>query len=412
MQIPRNPSTAQPVSKLVRPSGKFTPVRLPTLVWVVLLFTVVAFFGGERIFGYALSGISWVVPFTLALLLLCRNLSSVTFPVRLFLPWVLLLFTYLVVVDYSLIDPRVSPVQRTLQVLAPLVVGMSVSTCRPSQESLVLFVKLLRWLAYLLIGLALYKSVSWIFLPGASGGLAAEMITVLLLCCFFANRYLLFEEKKDLLVWLALAGVPVLMLTRTVVACVLLTFPLAFSPMRMRRRVIILVLIAVVALGIFYSPRVQKKMFFSGQGQLSDILSEDFQTSGRSFMWEKMYDGAMSEMWTGHGTGRGETLAYRMTGKTAYPHNDWLLTYFDYGLLGVGLLIGCIFLTVKNGLKRLRYCRDKNTRFLLLAGISAFIPFVLVMFTDNILVYSSFFGNLHFTILGLAYASLRTQRIS
>jgi len=32
-----------------------------------------------------------------------------------------------------------------------------------------------------------------------------------------------------------------------------------------------------------------------------------------------------------------------------------------------------------------------------------------MMFTDNIMVYASFFGNMHFMILGLAYGALREE---
>jgi hypothetical protein len=33
------------------------------------------------------------------------------------------------------------------------------------------------------------------------------------------------------------------------------------------------------------------------------------------------------------------------------------------------------------------------------------------MFTDNIILYAAFFGNLQFTILGLVYAAQKTQEI-
>ncbi|MBW1838150.1 MAG: hypothetical protein JRI99_14680, partial [Deltaproteobacteria bacterium] len=46
-----------------------------------------------------------------------------------------------------------------------------------------------------------------------------------------------------------------------------------------------------------------------------------------------------------------------------------------------------------------------EVRLLFLAGASSFIPFVLIMFTDNIMIYASYYGNLQFTILGLAYAA-------
>jgi O-antigen ligase len=296
-------------------------------------------------------------------------------------------------------------------VLSPVIVGMAISSWRPSARALELFITTLRWLGYVLLGVALFKTASLLFIEGFSG-LAAEMMTVLLLCTFLANRYLMTKEKKDLWLWALLACVPVLMNTRTAIAATLLTFPLSFGPMRKSHRMIILLLIAAVGLGLFYSPRVQKKMFFSGQGELSDILSEDFETSGRSFMWERMYRRANDELLTGHGTGAGETLSYQLSGGLQYPHNDWLLTYFDYGVLGIIVFIGCMLLTIWDCLRKARTCRYPETRLLLQAGASAFIPFMLIMVTDNIMVYASFFGNLHFTFLGLAYGSLRAERLS
>jgi hypothetical protein len=46
-----------------------------------------------------------------------------------------------------------------------------------------------------------------------------------------------------------------------------------------------------------------------------------------------------------------------------------------------------------------------EARILFYAGTFSFIPFSLIMLTDNIMVYASFYGNLQFTILGLAYGS-------
>jgi hypothetical protein len=381
------------------------------MVVIVLVFTVVAFYGNWKVLNYSISGISWVVPLAVALLVLARNIDRVTFPFVFWFPWALLLFTYLTIVDYRLINTRVVPVQRTLQVLSPVIVGMAVSSLRPSTRVLEFFFKALHWLGYVLLGVALFKTAPVLFKEGFSG-LAAEMITVLLVCTFLANRYLMAKEKKDLWLWALLACVPVLMLTRTAIAATLLTFPLSFGPMRKSYRIGALLLIAAVGLGLFYSPRVQQKMFYSGQGELSDILSEDFETSGRSFMWERMFAGAQEEHWTGHGSGTGETFVYQITGSAAYPHNDWLLTYYDYGVLGVAVFTGCMLLTMWDCLRKARTCRHPETRLLLLVGASAFIPFMLMMLTDNIMVYSSFFGNLHFTLMGLAYGSLRAERLS
>jgi hypothetical protein len=40
-------------------------------------------------------------------------------------------------------------------------------------------------------------------------------------------------------------------------------------------------------------------------------------------------------------------------------------------------------------------------------GLGAFIPMALFMFSDNVILYAAWFGNLHFALLGLGYASLK-----
>ncbi len=387
--------------------------KLPFLVWVVLIFTVLGFYASGSLFGFNISGIAWVVPLAVALLVLGKDINKVTFPVWIWLPWVALLFTYLAIADYQALDPRVIPAQRTMQLLSPLFVGMAVSTFRPGQAMLVSFLKWMRRLCLALFAITVFK-LSHFFVSGFGdySGMAAQMITVILFCTLLAHSYLLFRNKRDLMLWALMLVLPVLNVTRTATAVALLTLPLAFGPMRLSRRISMLVLIAVIGTGVFYMPRVQQKMFFSGQGEMTDILSDDFATSGRSFMWERMSARAKLEHWTGHGTGSGETFVYQVTGSTGYPHNDWLLTYYDYGILGVGFFTGCILMSIWHGLRQARTGRHAETRLLLLTGTSAFIPFMLMMLTDNIMIYASFFGNLHFTILGLAYGALRYERMT
>lgn len=383
---------------------------LPPILWIILGFTSLAFYGSGQVLGFNLSGLGWVIPLAFALLILARNFSAVTFPWFLWLPWILLLFIYLTLSPFETVDPRVIPVQRTAQMLAPLLVGMAVSTIRPSEGLLRRFVTVSRALAVILLGGVAWKlRFVWIEGWGDYSGMAAEMMTVVLLCALFANRYALHGEKKDLLFWFVLVCVPVINVTRTAIASTFLTLPFAFGPLSLKKRAAFLLLMAAIGMGVFYLPRVQQKMFFSGRGEISDIFSDDFVTSGRSYMWDRMWVAAHEEPWVGHGTGAGETFTYDITGGIAYPHNDWLLTYYDYGLLGVVVLAFCLIATVLSVLRAARTCRSSEACLLLLAGGTVFIPFMLLMATDNVLVYSSFFGNLHFTFLGLGFSAWREE---
>ncbi|MFA6062359.1 MAG: O-antigen ligase family protein [Gallionella sp.] len=383
--------------------------KLPMLVWCVLFFILLASGASGQIFGFNISGISWIVPLLFSVYVIATRLSLVTFPWKLWLPWVLLLIIHMLTLDYALLDFRVSPLQRTTQVLSPLAIGVAVSTYRPSQAMLEKFFSVLQLFAYLVIGLIAFTGRNMFLTPDFSG-FAAQNMTVLLLCVFFANRYLLFREMRDLQLWFVLACIPVISVTRMVIAVTLLTFPLAFSPMSITRRLVFILLMMVAGLGIFQLPIVQEKMFFSGHGELSDIgHSDDFATSGRSAIWEVLYEEAQKELLTGHGTGAAETITYSFT-PVGYPHNDWLLTFYDYGILGVVIYVLCLILTIWHGFRAQIASHHMATRLLMLAGVSAFIPFMIVMYTDNIMVYASFFGMLHYTFLGLGYGALKVEQ--
>jgi O-antigen ligase len=112
--------------------------------------------------------------------------------------------------------------------------------------------------------------------------------------------------------------------------------------------------------------------------------------------------------WLGHGTNAQEEFIFDYLGFYGQPHNDWIRLLFDYGYLGTFMFALCIVLQSVHAWRKAKGTTGE-TRILFYAGASSFLPFVLLMFTDNIILYVSFFGNLQFTILGLAYASLKTS---
>lgn len=57
---------------------------------------------------------------------------------------------------------------------------------------------------------------------------------------------------------------------------------------------------------------------------------------------------------------------------------------------------------------RMAKCTVSEISLLFYAGASSILLFILFMFTDNILLYAAFFGNLQFAIFGLAYAARAT----
>ena len=297
--------------------------------------------------------------------------------------------------------------------LCPLIVGMAVSKSRVTELELSGFLRLTRMLLLALLLTVILKT-GLLFtgtLPGATG-LAPQSMTVALLCCIFATEYS-GNREKSLLHWIIGATIPVIALTRTAIIAAGITIPFTFASLEIRKRLIFLTIAAVLGVALFYTERVQIKMFYSGQGEIRDLKFEnpDLFTSGRSRLWDLMIQEIKAKPVWGHGGNASEEFVLSMTWNTlTHPHNDWLRLLYDYGLVGTSVFAFCLITQVIHLL-----IRAKNTlgesRILLYAGASSFLPFVLLMFTDNIILYAAFFGDLQFTIIGLVYAAQRTQEI-
>jgi O-antigen ligase len=154
-------------------------------------------------------------------------------------------------------------------------------------------------------------------------------------------------------------------------------------------------------------------MFYSGAGTLHDVRlsNPDFLTTGRSRLWDLMIEEIEKKPLLGHGPNASEEFVLSVTwGPLTHPHNDWLRLLYDYGFIGTCIFAFCLVTQVIHLLKKAKGVFGES-RILLYAGASSFLPYVLLMFTDNIILYTAFFGNLQFTILGLTYSAIRTKEI-
>jgi O-antigen ligase len=383
--------------------------QLPLIVWIVVIATGFAIAAGKGLLGFRVSGLAWVIPLFFSALVILRGPEKIKFPFLLWLPWIVVLILYYVTSKYTAL-------QRTVQLMCPLVVGTAVSTCKIESNQLKIFIKLCKHFSIAIIIIALFKTgllltgkIPWVT------GLAAQAITSVLLCCLFAASYAS-GNRIDLFWWGLMIAFPLYAVTRTAILTAGLTLPLTFAPLSLRKRVVIISLIFVVGLALFYTERMQHKMFYSGKGDFTDIFKKgsskrsrtniftgNFADSGRGFMWNSMRRRIIQKPWFGYGTGAGEAFIKKITGGLSYPHNDWLLTLHDQGIFGTILYSLCLILATLHALERAKRSSGE-VRLLFLAGASSFIPFALIMFTDNIMIYASYFGNLQFTMLGLAYA--------
>jgi O-antigen ligase len=387
-------------------SLRFRKIETPFIVWLVVVFALIASASQFSILGRQIAGWSWVVPFSFSMFMIVKRSSRIVFPVHIWLPWICIVVMYFAESGFSYL-------QRNTLLVCPIVVGVAVSTSRITERDLEGFLELARILIFALLAVVVVKTgllFTGVF-PTLTT-LAPQSITAAILCCIFAAGYS-FNIKKHLLFWVLGVCIPIIALTRTAITVIGMTIPLTFASLKLRKRVIFLAIVAVMGVALFYTERVQRKMFFSGSGTLQDLRlsNPDFFTAGRSRLWDSMIEEIrMKPIW-GHGSNASEKFVLSATyGILTHPHNDWLRLLYDYGFIGTSIFAFCLVAQVIHLLKRAKMAIGKS-RILLYAGASSFLPFVLLMFTDNIILYAAFFGNLQFTILGLVYAAEKTREI-
>ena len=388
-------------SRLRGQFGELRRAKLPFLVLWVGFATVVACFGGGSFLGFQIAGLAWVVTLVLALMILLRRVGSISFPWWIWLPWVTLVIVYLSLSHFE------SALQRSVMLLCPLVVGLAASTYRMAGEEIAGLRLLMRFITVALWVMVVVNT--GLFVTGrlpASTGLAPQAITACLLGAYFVAEYAN-GNRGALKWWGGLALVPVIALTRTAIVACAATLPASFAKLKLGKRMLFGGLILAAMLAVFYTPRVQEKMFRSGHGGITDLSIDNpnLQTSGRLAIWDAMEARIRLKPWFGYGANSSEAFVKSLTGGLTHPHNDWLRLRYDYGYVGTGIFALCMLMQVLNLLILARRATG-DVRTLLYAGASSFLPFVMMMYTDNIILYGAFFGNLQFALMGVGYAGV------
>jgi O-antigen ligase len=380
--------------------------KLPIIVWTVIITTFIACaFSGSAFIFYSVGGYAWVVALIVGALTIIINFSRITFPVYIWLPWIL----FVAGTGYLSTFPNA---QRSIMLICPVIVGMAVSTAHIDQKQLKNFSLLLKvfsvglvFMTFILTGLLITG-----VLPDTTA-LAPQAITASLLLVFFAASYAL-EHPTDLFWWMGMVSVPIMAMTRMAILVSGLTLPVTLAPLKVWVRMLIIGILCFGGVILFYSPRVQSKMFVSGKGQFADLLNEKkLATSGRSAMAKVFAVKIYQQPLLGYGANGSEVLCLAISnGQLTHPHNDYIRIMYDYGFVGLGIFLLTNLWQLAHLLKRSRRS-DSDAQLMFLASASSFLPFFLMMLTDNVILYAAFFGNLQFTLIGLAYAELKYSRI-
>lgn len=379
--------------------------RLPILFWVALITTFVACaFTGESFFFYTISGFAWIITLAFAGMFLTANLTRIAFPLKIWFPWLLIVFFYSYLSEYT-------NLQRSIMIVCPVIVGIAASTARVTDSQLdAVFIGLKIFAFALFIVIAFITGLLLTGVLPKRTSLAPQSITALFFCSIFVSGYA-FGFVKDIFWYGLVSFIPIIALVRGAIVVAGLSLPLSFSPQRIQVRFIMFVLVALGGLALFYTDRVQDKMFIEGKGTVDDLTNyENVATHGRRHMAEMMTIEIAKDPWLGHGANASEDFVVKLTaGQLTHPHNDWLRLLYDYGIFGTAIFTITISAQVFNLLRRGRRS-EGNRRILFYACASSFLSQLFIMFTDNILLYAAFFGNIQFAVIGLAYAADKRER--
>jgi O-antigen ligase len=121
------------------------------------------------------------------------------------------------------------------------------------------------------------------------------------------------------------------------------------------------------------------------QGDLSfSVAGIKINSEGRTEVWAVLWSEAQNDPLIGHGPGAASALSVSLDPAFDHPHNDYLLVFYDFGVLGLVLLTWFSMRSVRL-LRRAR----KRSRGLIpaVAALNAGLAVLIVMTTDNPLDY-------------------------
>ena len=235
------------------------------------------------------------------------------------------------------------------------------------------------------------------------------MIGLLLLGACYASFYAC-GSGRHLYYYLSLLTITVISLTRGPMLAMLSCLPLTPAPLKMYRRILLCAALIIFALILFNTERVQQRMFWSGSGELKDLRwsNPDLRKSGRDVFYNILWPEVEDRPWFGNGFNSYRSIFTEFGLATYLPHNDWLKLLHDMGIVGAGLYLMTMVLQMFFLIRMASRSADAH-RMLAYGAATAFVPYALIMLTDNVTLYVQYFTNLHFVLIGIVYGALKKR---
>jgi O-antigen ligase len=192
--------------------------------------------------------------------------------------------------------------------------------------------------------------------------------------------------------------------SRMATAVLLLVFWASPRVLASWRTRIATLLIGAAALPLVLSlPAVQDRFFFGDSGgSVQDVLTlaPNMDTAGRRELWPALLSYVADRPLTGYGIGASYELSRLASGGlVTHPHNDFIRTLCDTGVIGS---VGVWWFVVAAGVRNLVRLRARRQDRVAASALFVVIGFLLLATSDNPLVYPAQFTLPAFVLLAWA----------
>ena len=371
-------------------------VMLPYLSY---LFPIIP----DMILSFNLIGWAWILMLLVTVILLPSR-RKLTFPVLLWIPWIVYLVGY-IMIDFSFLG-----LQLTLQYLSPILVAMVASSFRYSNSDVIWISKAFTRLIILILILFAYGSL---FKGGFVPTIATSPMLLSISASLALGVFFIAKSKKYLAYFFILFLVPFFSVTRMALAAFISLVVFHFANFSFKIKLLSGALGLALLFLVFNSESFQKKTFTSGSGKYSDITinyyeNSKIKTTGRTTLRTALEPGLRESPIWGNGPRSDLVVLLLATGnQLKESHNDYLAVRYNYGFVGLSFfLFGMLytfFIIYKHRAKQ------KQTWIWLLESstLTLYFSFFLFMYSDNILKYTIFFPNPFFAMMGMIFSIRR-----
>jgi hypothetical protein len=367
-------------------------------------------FPPETIGSYNVAGIAWVIMYMVAIYYYFANKGQSSFPLIYWVPWVAFLGLYLLV-DFSF-----PGLQLTLQYIIPFFVAIVASRFEYTEERLDWLFKRLYMATGVIVGTFFFGTY---FLDGLTPMTAItpmflSIVAALTIGLFYQTRKILY-----IMLFMGLLLVPLIDVTRMGIAVMIFIFIFHFANKDIVSKVIYGAIGVLIIIFVFNSAGFQEKTFYGKGGKISDVSlnyykpDDRMNTSGRSIFLKYYEQGLNKSPILGNGP---RSDLYVLKGVVdgsgiSEAHNDYIAVRYNYGFVGLALLIMGFIGTFVDVSVRYYKETDGYNKLLLSSIMTLTLTFLIYMYSDNILKSTLFFTNIYFVLIGIAYARLKKNSL-